>query len=114
MRNNNLNPLPLLSSPVTHEESKQSNSFSPSTPVLELGATVKSPYGPGIIKAIRKDGMLSIEPIEWIIPTNKPPIFYVSSSVILARDWNEADIARNQEDFAPAGNDPPDGHCICF
>lgn len=42
-----------------------------------IGDLVASPYGPGIIMSVREDDMLAIAPQEWIVPENKPSIFYV-------------------------------------
>lgn len=45
---------------------------------IRVGDIVGSPYGNGRIKAIGDDGMMSVEPINWVLANNKRPTFYLS------------------------------------
>jgi hypothetical protein len=79
----------------------------------DVGMTIQTPYGAAVILEIRSDGIMSVEPTNWIDPENKPAKFFISKKDLSRRTWTEEQIKVNQRDFSPP-KDVPDGECICF
>jgi hypothetical protein len=48
--------------------------------LISVGSTVSTTYGSGVVKSIRDDGMLIIEPARWVLANGKVPVFYMMRS----------------------------------
>lgn len=51
--------------------------FEKASASIDVGSSVSTPYGSGVVKVLRGDGMLVIEASNWNLANGKPPVFYM-------------------------------------
>eukprot|EP01041_Mallomonas_annulata_P004313 gene4313-8577_t len=66
---------------------------------MEIGSLVQTPYGKGIIRSIRQDNIILVEPINWTMADKKAPKFYLQKDFIqlLKQDTNNNKSSEGNE-----------------